>query len=323
MILPNNRIKEIIDAFEGMTILVIGDIMVDEYLSGKVTRISPEAPVPIVEIDKEFIRFGGAANVALNIKNLGCIPVLIGILGDDAAGKSFHSLLKKENIGSNGILKSSGRSTTIKTRIIGDSQHIARVDKESREYASEKEEKAIIDIISANINKAQAVILQDYNKGVLSKRIIEYTIQLCRDKNIPVAVDPKFLNFNTYRGVTFFKPNLKEVQQALARSLTHTSSIEEAGYELLKQMDAESVLLTLGAQGMSLFEKNKKVTHIPTLARNVADVSGAGDTVIATLTAAYIGGASKLESAALANLAAGIVVEEVGIVPISRIKLVK
>jgi rfaE bifunctional protein kinase chain/domain len=321
MLLKTDRIKEILASFKNKKILILGDLMLDTYLTGKVTRISPEAPVPVVEITKEKYCFGGAANVALNILNLECIPILIGLIGKDNAGKTFRSLLKKEKIIEDGIVVSKKRPTTVKTRIIGDNQHITRVDHESREYAQQEEQDALLKKIDQYAGLADAVILQDYNKGVLTKTIIQHVISLCIKNKIPVSVDPKFFNFNEYKGVTFFKPNLKETREALAKKLTDNTALVEAGFELLANLKAQSVLITRGPQGMSLFEKNKKVTHIPTLARKVADVSGAGDTVIATLTAAYSGGASKTEAAALANKAAGIVVEEVGIISITSKKL--
>lgn len=321
MQLKNSRISEIIKSFKAKKILIIGDVMIDEYLIGKVSRISPEAPVPIVEIKDEFIRFGGAANVALNIKELGCIPILIGVIGKDKAGITFAELMKKEQIDSSYIVESKNRPTTAKTRIIGDNQHIARVDKESQKYLDNNEEEKVLKIIDQSIYLVDAVILEDYNKGVLTKNIIGSVISKCIEQGIPVAVDPKFKNFMEYKKVTFFKPNIIEAQQATAKSFDTEKNIERYGLKMLAQLEAESILLTRGAKGSSLFEKNKNITHISTLAQNVADVSGAGDTVIATLTAAYIGGATKVEAAILANKAAGIVVEEVGIIPITKANL--
>lgn len=321
MLLKNDRISEIIDLCAAKKVLIVGDIMVDEYLIGKVTRISPEAPVPIVEIKEQFIRFGGAANVALNIKELGCVPLLTGVIGKDNLGKSFLELMRNEQIDTSYLVESSDRPTTVKTRIIGDNQHITRVDRESQKYIKGSEEERVMHTIEQSIKKADAVILEDYNKGVLSKNIIRSTILKCREKGIPVAVDPKFTNFMEFKNVTFFKPNIKEAQQAMAKTFSNDEDLEKYGYKILTQLEAESLLLTRGSRGATLFEKNKKITHIPTLARKVADVSGAGDTVIATLTAAYLGGASKVEAAMIANKAAGIVVEEVGIVPITKEKL--
>jgi len=318
--LSKARITKIIDAFKGKNVLVVGDIMIDEYLSGKVTRLSPEAPVPIIEIDDEITRFGGAANVALNIKELGCNPILVGVTGEDRHGEMFDSLMNIHHIES-GVIQSKTRPTTVKTRIIGDNQHIARVDREKVKYISTDEQKLIINKIETILDYTDAVILEDYNKGVLSKDLIHTVVKSSNDRQIPVFVDPKFDNFMEYKDVTVFKPNVKEAQQALARNFGSDKDVERAGYQLLEKLHCDYILLTRGPNGMSLFEKGN-VTHIPTQARKVADVSGAGDTVISTLAAARIGGANYLEAAILANVAAGIVVEEVGIIPISSEKLI-
>ncbi len=318
MQLDQKRTAEIVEGFQGKNIVIIGDLMLDEYLSGKVTRISPEAPVPIVEIDHEFIRLGGAANVALNLAALGCSPRLIGLCGEDAMAIKLLELLEESHIEGDGLVRSQTRPTTIKTRIIGDNQHIARVDKEITAYADESERKALKARIDLLLRSAEAVIIEDYNKGVLTPGVIEYTTQQCRLNDIPVFVDPKFTNFMLYKGVTLFKPNVKEAQQALARSFDNEEHVRDAGEALRKTLHAENILLTRGSRGMSLFEKNGDVTHIPTKARKVADVSGAGDTVIGTLTAAFCGGATMREASILANIAAGVVVEEVGIIPITR-----
>lgn len=298
---------------------MIGDIMIDEYLTGKVTRLSPEAPVPIVEIDEEIIRFGGAANVALNLKELGCIPILIGMVGEDRNAEIFRDLLRKNGIEAS-LVQSNSRPTTVKTRIIGDNQHIARVDRELAHYVNDSEQQKLMDKISTLLVQADAVILEDYNKGVLSRDLIEFTILKSNEKQLPVFVDPKFENFMHYKNVTFFKPNVKEAQQALARNFQTEDDVEKAGKQLLKDLKCRCVLLTRGPRGLALFEDGK-ITHIPTQARKVADVSGAGDTVISTLAAACAGGATNLEAAILANIAAGIVVEEVGIIPVTKEKL--
>jgi len=320
MNLEYSRIKEIVDNFSGKKVLIVGDVMIDEYLLGKVTRLSPEAPVPIIEIENETIRFGGAANVALNIKSLGCIPIIISLIGKDRMGDKFIQLMAEHEISVDGLVVGN-RPTTLKTRIIGDNQHIARVDKEVKSYANQSEEKSLLDKISKLINRADALILEDYNKGVLTEAVIKHAINLANKKSIPIMVDPKFTNFLQYENVTVFKPNIIETEKAIAKSLETKLDIENAGIELLTKLNAESILLTRGSKGLSLFEP-EGITNIPTLAKNVADVSGAGDTVISTVTAAILGGASLKEAAVLANKAAGIVVEEVGIVPIKKEKLI-
>ena len=321
--LKPERVKQIISGFANKKIVIIGDVMIDEYLSGNVSRISPEAPVPIVEISEETLRFGGAANVALNVRSLGCEPILIGLIGNDRLGSLLKELMENENMDYDGLVLSNSRPTTVKTRIIGDGQHIARVDKEISTYADETEETDLLKRIESIIKKADAVILEDYNKGVLTEKIIKYTVQQCRLNDIPVSVDPKFTNFMNYRNVNIFKPNIKETEKALALHLISDKQIEEAGLSLKSKLNADTVLLTRGSKGMSLFEEDGIITHIPTQARNVSDVSGAGDTVISTITAAVLGGGSKKEAAMLANMAAGIVVEEVGIVPIRKELLIQ
>jgi len=315
------RAQEIVSAFATKKIVIIGDIMIDEYLSGKVSRISPEAPVPVVEIDHETLRFGGAANVAWNLKTLGCEPLLVGLIGKDRMADNLIELMKNSNLANDGLVQSQTRPTTVKTRIIGDNQHIARVDKEITEPANDQEQVSIKKRIATLISQADGVILQDYNKGVLTRDIISYVIDLSIARGLHISVDPKFTNFMNYKNATIFKPNIKEAQQATAKKFGNDTEVELAGFELLKKLNAESVLLTRGHKGLSLFEKDKSVIHIPTQARKVADVSGAGDTVISTITAACIGGASKHEAAILSNVAAGVVVEEVGIVPIYKEKL--
>ncbi|RQV97709.1 MAG: D-glycero-beta-D-manno-heptose-7-phosphate kinase [Calditrichaeota bacterium] len=298
--------------------MVIGDLMVDEYLWGKVTRLSPEAPVPIVDLESESLRFGGASNVALNLKSLGCEPVIIGMIGNDRMGDSFRGLLNEHKIQDTGLLVSTDRPTTVKTRVIGDNQHLARIDREVTSYITGKDIEKAKETIQKQINGCEAVILQDYNKGFLPAELIRYSIQIATEKGLIITVDPKFINFKEYKNCTLFKPNIKEASQALARVIKSGEEIKKAGSDLLELLNTQSVLLTLGAQGMALFEKNKDMIHIPTRTRKVADVSGAGDTVISTITAALSGGADYAEAAYLANRAAGIVCEEVGIVPIEK-----
>jgi D-glycero-beta-D-manno-heptose-7-phosphate kinase len=319
--LKKERISQILNAFTDKQLMVVGDIMIDEYLTGKVTRLSPEAPVPIIEIKDEITRFGGAANVALNVKELGCKTILVGVVGEDRHAEIFNTLMQEHHIFSQ-VIVSKSRPTTVKTRIIGDNQHIARVDREQIKYLTDDELQAAKSKIQGSLetNKVDAVILEDYNKGVLSKDLIHFIVSACKEKSIPVFVDPKFENFMEYSDVTIFKPNVKEAQQALARNFNNEKDVEQAGFQLLQELNCASVLLTRGPKGLSLFEKDN-VVHIATQAREVADVSGAGDTVISTLAAAYVAGASTREAAILANIAAGIVVEEIGIVPVTKEKL--
>ena len=317
------RLESIIGNFAGKKVMILGDLMLDEYLIGQVTRISPEAPVPVVEVNDQIIRFGGAANVALNILTLGCEPILAGVIGDDRESGLFTSLMQEHNMTLNGLLTLPSRPTTVKTRVIGHSQHITRVDRESKEYLSESEQKKMIEVIRTHVAAVDAVILQDYNKGVLTPEIIEFTISVANEHGKLVTVDPKFINFMNYKNVSLFKPNIKETEAALAVKINSERDLINSGERLLKELRAQSILITRGGDGMSLFEESGMIMHVPTRARKIADVSGAGDTVISTLTAALLGGADHREAATMANFAAGIVCEEIGIVPIDRDKLIK
>lgn len=314
--IEKRRVEEIFDGFRGRSVLVLGDVMLDKYLRGKVSRISPEAPVPVVEMESETYHFGGAANAALNLKTLGLEPILIGLIGDDRNGEIFFELLKEQNLSVEGMIKTNDRPTTVKTRIIGDNQHIARVDSEKILYADGQINSRIISKIEKFCGFVDAVLIEDYNKGVLSKEVIQHTLNSAKERGIISAVDPKFVNFLEYKGATVFKPNLKEVSQALARPIDTDEEVILAGEELRHHLSAKCLLLTRGAQGLSLFEESGEITHAATKSRSVADVSGAGDTVISAMTAVLAAGGSFKEAAQIANHAAGIVCEEVGIIPV-------
>jgi rfaE bifunctional protein kinase chain/domain len=321
IVISHSRLKDIVTLFNGKRIMVLGDLMVDEYLTGKVSRISPEAPVPVVDISEQLIRLGGAANVGYNLLHLGCQPILVGAVGQDRMGEQFLDILRENRMVIDGIVTLAGRPTTVKTRIIGHSQHIVRIDKESCEYISGSDEAKLIEIVSTFLKDVDAIIIQDYNKGVLSGKIIDYTVKISQKYKKLITVDPKFINFFHYKNVTVFKPNIREIENVFALHIKNQDDLISIGRQLIEKLKAECVLITRGSEGMSLFEAKKEPVHVSTRARKVADVSGAGDTVISTLTAALIGGASYQEAATLANYAAGIVCEEVGIVPISLDKL--
>ena len=319
--ISNKRLNELKKGFDGKRIAVIGDLMLDGYFWGDVKRISPEAPVPVLEVEDEFFRFGGAANVALNIFTLGGIPVPVGVIGNDSYGSIFSSLIKEKNIEDAGIIIDNERPTTTKTRVIANSQHVVRIDKESKAYISNKIESKISFYIESVINKLDGIILQDYNKGILTPSLISKIISLANKKNILITVDPKFDNFFEYKNVTVFKPNRKETETVLGIRIKNDKDISSAGRNLLHKLNSEYVLLTLGEAGIAVFEKGDKERRMPTKARRVADVSGAGDTVISTLTIGLAAGANIYEACFLANYAAGVVCEEVGIVPIEKEKL--
>lgn len=302
--------------FRGKRIAVVGDLMLDCYFWGGVTRISPEAPVPILQVDDEFYRFGGAMNVAYNISTLGGIPLPIGVIGNDNEGKIFKKLIKEKNISDKGIVVDSKRPTTAKTRVIADKQHVVRIDKEKTNSISTQTEKKILSLLSKEMNKLDAIILQDYNKGVLTESLIKQIIALAHKAKKIITVDPKFLNFFSYQDVTVFKPNRKETEDAFGIWIKTEEDISKAGQRLLEILNCKYLLLTLGENGIVLFEKNKPERKIPTKARAIADVSGAGDTVISTLTMALTAGADIFDAAYLANYAGGLVCQEVGIIPI-------
>ena len=317
------RFNEIISNLSGKKIAVVGDLMLDGYYWGEVKRISPEAPVPVVEIDNEFFRFGGAANVVLNIKSLGATPVPFGIIGNDQEGKIFREEIAKENITEKGIIVTNERPTTVKVRVIANKQHIVRIDKEVKSNIDTNLEDELLNRIEASISQLDAIVLQDYNKGVLTPRIISSVIKLANANDCIVTVDPKFINFFNYENVTVFKPNKKETEDAFNIRISNDSDIENALFLLNEKLHAKNILLTLGEKGIALLDSDNNVTRVPTVARKVADVSGAGDTVIATLTAAMTSGATFAEAAYLANYAGGIVCEEMGIIPIDPQKLLQ
>jgi len=314
--ITTKRLNRLKNNFKGKKIAVIGDMMLDQYFWGDVKRISPEAPVPVVEVDDEFARFGGAANVALNILKLGGIPLPIGIIGNDNDGKIFNSLMTQAGINNKGIIVDKKRPTTSKLRVIAGKQHVVRIDKENKEYISGAIENKIINFLKKNLSSLDGIILQDYNKGVLTKKVINSAIEIANSKNKIITVDPKFENFFEYKNVTVFKPNRKEAQDAFGARIKNEKDLLKVGEKLIESLNPKYALLTLGEKGICLFEKNKEMKSVPTKARKVADVSGAGDTVISTLTMALAAGANIYEAAYLANYAGGLVCEEVGIVPI-------
>ncbi|MFH0990652.1 MAG: D-glycero-beta-D-manno-heptose-7-phosphate kinase [bacterium] len=316
-----NRLESILERCSGKKIAVIGDVMLDRYIWGSVARISPEAPVPVVEVESESTRLGGASNVANNIASLGGIPVMIGVVGNDEAGKELQRLIESGGFPSEGIVIDASRPTTVKTRVIAHHQHVVRVDKEVKREIEGPIKEKVIDALKRMISSVDAVILEDYNKGMIVKDLIPEMIDLALKNGKIITVDPKFNNFFEYKKVTVFKPNRNETEAALGCRLNNTQSVERSGFELLKRLEAENVLLTRGEDGMSLFENNAEVVHVETQARQVADVSGAGDTVISTLTMALAAGSTIREAASLANFAGGIVCGEVGIVPIDRTAL--
>lgn len=317
------RVDEILSGFEAQRVLVLGDLMLDEYLWGSVSRISPEAPVPVVEITSESMGLGGAANVTNNVHGLGAVPLMVGVIGDDAGGARLLREAKARCLSTEGVVIDPSRPTTVKTRIIAHHQHVVRADRESRKEIGQQIESKVVDAFQGFMGRVDAVLIQDYNKGVVTKGIIDQVIALARSNGTIVTADPKSNHFFDFKGITVFKPNLREVEAALGIKINGDSELVGTGREFLERLECEGVLITRGKRGMSLFEREGGVTHIPTRAKDVYDVSGAGDTVIAALTVALAAGASLKEAAMLANYAAGAVCGQVGVVPIAKEQLLK
>lgn len=310
-------------ASSGKRIAVLGDYMLDRYLWGTVSRISPEAPVPIVEVERETDHLGGAANVANNLAALGVATFPLGVIGADENGNRLKQLMQASGFHAHAMIVDADRPTTTKTRIIAHNQHLVRTDRESREHVSTRVQSALLQQLQELLPTLDALIIEDYNKGVLVQPFLEQVLSLARQHDCPVTVDPKFKHFLEYRGVAVFKPNRKETEDVLGLKLRTREEIVRAGKLLLEKLAAENVLITLGAEGMALLQRNGQVYFAPTRARQVADVSGAGDTVIATLTAALAANADITVAATLANIAAGVVVAQVGAVPIDKQKLLE
>ncbi len=321
MPLKKERIDQIINEMGNSKVLILGDIMLDEYLFGSVNRISPEAPVPVVEISESRLLLGGAANVAANISTLGDEPILLGTVGIDEASIKLSQLMKSKHISSKFLVNDESRQTTIKTRIIANSQQVVRADRENRHELNQKIEKRVLSLFMSIVDDIKAVIISDYGKGVITKTLLENVISTCLEKDIFVAVDPKETHFHNYKKVSLTTPNHHEAGFAYGKRIVTENDLLEVGNGLLKKLQAKSILITRGSDGMSLFQDSVAPTHIPTFARKVFDVTGAGDTVIATFVSATCAGASLVESAVVANAGAGITVGEVGTASVTAQKL--
>lgn len=316
-----DRLEWFFEQFKEKKILVIGDLMLDRYVWGVVNRISPEAPVPVVEVTNEFIRLGGAANVANNLASLGASPIPIGVVGNDVEGQQLIELMRTLKFATDWIAIDDSRPTVVKTRIIANDQHVVRADRESRISINSSIMNKILHAINCNIQDVDAIILEDYNKGLLSKELIGEIIAIAKQHQKIITVDPKFDNFFEYKNVTLFKPNRKEAEAALGIKIGSIDQVEQACRLMMDRLACEVVLMTLGDQGMCLLTSKGEFNQIPTKARKVHDVSGAGDTVIGTLTLVLASGGELKEAVTLANHAAGVVCGEVGVVPIEPEKL--
>ncbi|HAP01819.1 MAG TPA: D-glycero-beta-D-manno-heptose-7-phosphate kinase [Bacteroidetes bacterium] len=316
--------EKIFSKFPSLRIVVIGDVMLDRYLWGSVDRISPEAPVPVVSIHKKESRLGGAANVALNLKALGVVPVLLSVTGRDEEGKKLILLLSDSEIDSSGIIQSATRITSVKSRVLSKNHQMIRFDEEATHDISRNDEEQLFSLLKKNIEskKVDAVIFEDYNKGVLTKSFIPRAIELCSKNKIATFVDPKKNNFFSYRNATLFKPNLREVSEALGRIvMADTTDLTLAHEQLKRQLHHQNTFITLGEKGAFIHD-GKNGYMLDAHIRNVADVSGAGDTVISVVAAAMCAGAEMNDAAYLANLAGGLVCEKPGVVTIELNQLI-
>lgn len=319
------ELKSIFSQFGTKKIVVLGDIMLDAYMIGHVSRISPEAPVPIVSLEQEDERLGGAANVALNLISLGAQVTLCSVIGNDRDGEKLTELIKKNGISPEGIVKSNDRKTTVKTRILGNNQQLLRIDSEQTNDISTGEEHALLSKIDELIKSGiDALIFEDYNKGTLSKTLIHQVIEKCNANNIITTVDPKKKNFFVYQGVTLFKPNLKELKEGLNVSIDVKDklSFDSAVAQLRAKLKHKITFITLSERGVYIKDEDAE-HHIPAHLRNIADVSGAGDTVISVATLCLSAGLPIELVASISNLAGGLVCEKSGVVSIEKEELYK
>jgi rfaE bifunctional protein kinase chain/domain len=315
-------IPDIFKAFQKLKVLVIGDVMIDAYIWGTVSRISPEAPVPVVNVKHREKRMGGAANVALNLQSLGAEPILCAVIGDDEEASIFEGLLNKRNVTGKGIIRSKDRITTIKERVLSGSQHLLRVDSESLEPLSQSEQSLLLKRIVELVSEVDVVVFEDYDKGTINQQIIQQTVKKAQELGKPVVVDPKKNNFFDYKGVDLFKPNLKELKEGMNVSFDHSNHVAlRTQTQLLRErLGCKMVMTTLSEKGVYI-QSEKEDFLIPAYKRSISDVSGAGDTVISIAALCMALHLKPDFVAALSNLGGGIVCEELGVVPIDSKKL--
>ena len=315
--------KDIINRFEGLHVLVIGDVMIDAYLIGQVDRISPEAPVPVLEVQRKDFRLGGAANVALNLQALGAKPILCSVIGTDQEGNDLLHLLEKSHIGISGIIQSKDRKTTTKTRVMAQNHQMIRIDNEQTDALSDYDTYVLVQrILNDLLPAADVVLFEDYDKGVISQSLIEQIVAKAHHLGKKVVVDPKRRNFLHYKNVDLFKPNLKELKEGFQITADPSDKLAFEGViqELLQKLNIHNILLTMSERGVMISD-GKTFEYFPAHLRKIADVSGAGDSVIAVASLCVALDLSNKETALLSNLAGGLVCEEVGVVPIDVKKL--
>ena len=317
----HNELLPFIAKFPDTRIMVIGDLMVDEYIWGNVSRVSPEAPVPVVSVTSESLRLCGAGNVVNNIRTLGGKVLLAGIVGNDEMGRKVIHDLHKMGLETKGVIVEPERVTTVKTRIIAQHQQVVRYDREITRPIHPENIQQILSLLEGGINELDAVLVSDYGKGVICEPLMERVRSLTQRAGKILAVDPKVKNFPLFREVTIITPNHYEAAEATGRWIMSEEDLMTVGRTLLQRLQVQSVLITRGEKGMTLFQHNGEVIHIPTMAKEIYDVTGAGDTVISVLTLAMAGGATAKEAAILSNIAAGIVVGEIGTATIKASEL--
>ncbi|MCK5729634.1 MAG: hypothetical protein KAH68_01085 [Draconibacterium sp.] len=324
--MDNIEIKQIFEKYSRMRAIVIGDAMIDTYMWGKVDRISPEAPVPIVSITKRENRLGGAANVLLNLQALGATPILFSVIGNDEKGKIFKKLLEKRKLSSEGILFDSQRITTVKSRIISKGQHIARVDEENVDYIKSDMEQTLIAAIKKLIDKKliDVIIFVDYDKGVITPTLFKEINNLAQQKGIPTTVDPKKRNFQSYKNVSLFKPNFNEFVDGTGVQLKKgdIELLKKTALEFKQKQNFKLIFITLSELGVFI-SNGEKEQYFPAVIRYIADVSGAGDTVISVASLALAAGLKPKIIALISNLAGGLVCEKLGVVPIDKKQLIR
>lgn len=314
-----NHYLDIINKFKNLKILVIGDLMLDVFLYGDAERISPEAPVPVVKVSNIVHAPGGAANVSSNLKAIGVDVILCGVVGDDETGKKFKNIISSQKI--NSFFLDDGRRTSIKTRVVASNQQVVRYDVEDNKKLSIKYIKEIEKFLQSRINELNAIIISDYGKGVVTKKLIEMVSKFAKESGIPLTVDPKIENFKFYKGVTCITPNTKEASEGSGVVIKDSLSLLKAAKKIMKMLNPDTLLITRGSKGMALFERNGNVVKVPALAKEVFDVTGAGDTVISIFTAAIAAGANYVDAMKLSNLAGSIVVGKMGTATVTKSEL--
>ncbi|MDD5722128.1 MAG: D-glycero-beta-D-manno-heptose-7-phosphate kinase [Syntrophales bacterium] len=322
-IISKKRALEIIDRFHRSKVLVVGDIMVDQFIWGKVSRISPEAPVPVVKVTSESLLLGGCANVLNNVFSMGGKVAVSGIVGSDTMGRWLIDTLQKMTVDTAGVIVEQERPTIVKTRIIAHNQQVVRFDREDKSPVTQNSLQRIIAYIESMEDDLGAVIISDYNKGVFSEQLIRKIREITTKRGIILCIDPKQSDFSLYRGCDLITPNHQETEHALGMELENSDDITKGGKTLIRKFGFRGLLITRGEEGMTLFEGDGGVTHIPTVAREVFDVTGAGDTVIGVFALCVAAGATFTEAAFLANHAAGIAVGKVGTAPVYQDELRK